>query len=102
MANDKNLIDNKYKVDIKTLIISIVLTTLALYLIIRTAFTGGLRSLSLLDILFEVIVDLFIELIVLKDVLYLQILLLCLIIAVVINVLNEIKNAIKYNKNHKL
>ena len=98
MTNNKNLTNNKYKVDIKTLIINIVLTTLVFYLIIGTAFTGKLNSLSLTDIIFEVIIDLFIELIVLKDTLYLSLLLLSLITAVILNIFNEIRNAIKYNR----
>jgi len=98
MINDKALNTNKYRVDIKTLIINIVLTTLVLYLIIGTAFIGGLSSLSLTDILFEVVIDLFIELVVLKDILYLQLLLICLIVAIAINIINEIRNAINYNK----
>lgn len=102
MTKDKSLTNNKYKVDIKTLIINIVLTTLILYLIIGTAFTGKLSSLSLTDIVFEVIIDLFIELVVLKDTLYLHLLLLSLIIAVIINILNEAKNTIKYNRNHMI
>lgn len=100
MVNDKGT--NKYKVDIKTLIINTVLTTIVLYLIVGTAFVGGLSSLSITDILFEVVIDLFIELIVFKDILYLQLLIICLIIAIVINIINEVRNAIKHNKNHIL
>lgn len=96
--NNKDLINNKYKVDIKTLIINIILTTLVLYLILGSAFTGRLSSLRLTDILFEVVIDLFIELVVLKDTLYLQLLIICLVVAIVLNIINEIRTAIKYNK----
>ena len=101
MAKEKNLTNSKYKADIKILIFNILLTTLVIYLIVGTTFTGGLGSLSLADILFEVIISLFIKLVVLKDTLYLRLLLLSLIVAIIINILNEIRNAVKYNRQNR-